>query len=222
MTHIVVLSGGMDSATVLGRVKRDYPNDIVIGLGFDYGQRHRKEIDAARAIAHHYKIPYRVVPVGVLHGSALLSPTEVIPEGMYDAPSMKSTVVSGRNLLFAAIAVGLAEPDDKLWFGVHAGDHPVYRDCRPEFWNGLRDIVATAYHIGIATPMLNLSKAEIVLLGHALDVPYHLTWSCYVGAEAHCGRCGTCVERAEAFSIAGIADPTVYADPEFWLEAVTR
>jgi 7-cyano-7-deazaguanine synthase len=221
VTHIVVLSGGMDSATVLARVKRDYPNDLVIALGFDYGQRHRREIESARALAHHYAIPYRMVPIGVLHGSALLG-SGAVPEGAYDHPSMDATVVSGRNLLFAAIATGLAEKNDTLWFGIHSGDHPVYRDCRPEFWDGLRQIVADAYDIGIATPLIALSKADVVRLGYSLDVPYDLTWSCYVGGATHCGRCGTCVERAEAFSIAGVTDPTVYADPDYWVEAMAR
>jgi 7-cyano-7-deazaguanine synthase len=127
-------------------------------------------------------------------------------------------VVQGRNLLFAAIACALAEPGDLIWFGVHAGDHPIYRDCRPEFWLGLSKIMQAAYDVSTITPFLGASKADIARTGHALKVPYEMTWSCYVGGAVHCGRCGTCVERAEAFYLAMVPDPTTYADDTFWRE----
>lgn len=224
MTQIVVLSGGMDSATVLGAVMAEHQPRQVMAVGFDYHQRHRRELDSAKALARHYGVIYRIVPTGVLGlgGSALTGGSRMVavPEGHYAEESMAQTVVQGRNLLFAAIACALTAPGDSLWFGVHAGDHPVYRDCRPEFWDRLDDVMDDAYDVSLVTPFLHRSKADIARIGHELDVPFDLTWSCYVGGDLHCGRCGTCVERAEAFHLADVEDPTVYADPSFWRETV--
>lgn len=219
MSHIVVLSGGMDSATLLGLLGAQYaPTPNVHALAFDYGQRHRRELDAARAVAKHYGVPLRIVPLaGVLHGSALLDHDVEVPEGAYDHESMAATVVHGRNLLFASVAVALSQSDDDLWFGVHAGDHAIYADCRPDFWHPLSDIVRHAYRVTLHTPWLGLSKRQIAERGRLWGVPYELTWSCYVGGVKHCGRCGTCVERAEA--LLGF-DPTEYEDPNYWQEAL--
>jgi len=224
MTQIVVLSGGMDSATVLGTVMAEHEPRQVVILAFDYNQRHKRELDSAKALARHYRVTYRQVPTGVLGhaGSALTGGSRMVevPEGHYAEDTMAATVVQGRNLLFASVGCALAEPGDSLWFGVHAGDHPVYRDCRPEFWNRLDDLMDDAYDVSIVTPFLHRSKADIARIGHGLKVPYELTWSCYVGGEEHCGRCGTCVERAEAFHLANVPDPTTYADDVFWREVV--
>jgi 7-cyano-7-deazaguanine synthase len=132
---------------------------------------------------------------------------------------MRATVVPGRNLLLSAIAIATLDPGDVLLVGVHAGDHPIYPDCRPQFWAGL-DMCAAAYGVRLNTPFLHLTKAEALEAGHLRHAPVEETWSCYQGGEQHCGRCGTCVERAEAFHLAGIPDPTPYADPTFWRKAV--
>lgn len=217
--NIVVLSGGMDSATILGLLAAQY-NAVhnVRAVAFDYGQRHRKELDSAQAVAFHYGVPLHVIPLPrVLHGSSLLDRRVAVPEGAYDHESMTATVVPGRNLLFASMAVALAEPGDDVWFGVHAGDHAIYADCREDFWQPLGDLVRHAYRVTLRTPWLHLSKREIAERGHLWGVPYDLTWSCYKGGEQHCGRCGTCVERAEALD--GF-DPTRYEDETFWRVAV--
>ena len=219
MSNIVVLSGGMDSATILGLLAAQFiPSHDIYALAFDYRQRHRKELEAAKALARHYHIPLRIEPLPMLHGSALINPTVEVPEGSYDDESMAATVVHGRNLLFASVAVAFAQPDDEVWFGVHAGDHAIYADCRPDFWQPLDDLVRHAYRVTLRTPWLSLTKGQIAARGKLWGVPYHLTWSCYKGGEKHCGRCGTCVERAEALD--GF-DPTDYEDPSFWREAVS-
>lgn len=218
MNQIVVLSGGLDSTSVLALACQaaKAAQGSVKAFSFDYGQRHSRELEAARQIAQHYGVAHQVVSLrGLMHGSALLGETPV-PEGHYAEESMAQTVVSGRNLLFASVAIAKAELGDSLWFGVHAGDHPIYPDCRPEFWSRLASLAQDAYGVRLETPFLVMSKAEALRSGARLGAPYALTWSCYNGGEVHCGRCGTCVERAEAFSIAGIIDPTEYADSTFW------
>lgn len=220
MTHIVVLSGGMDSATLLYKVRRENPGHLIAAVSFDYGQRHKKEIDAARDLAMGVGAIFRMVPMGVMHGSALVDRKVEVPEGRYDDASMKDTVVQGRNLMFASIAIALSEPGDTIYLGVHAGDHAIYPDCRETFWWHLRQAAEKAYDIRINTPFITSTKADIARLGHDLGVPYGRTWSCYKGGVLHCGRCGTCVERAEAFHLAGVPDPTPYEDAAFWREAV--
>jgi 7-cyano-7-deazaguanine synthase len=222
VTQLVVLSGGLDSTAALALVMAgpdEHEDERVEAISFNYGQRHQRELHAAAAVAGHYGIKHRAVELhGLLHGSALLGDGEV-PEGHYAAESMAATVVQGRNLLFASVAISSsAGPGDTVTFGVHAGDHPVYPDCRPDFWHHLAE-VATAYEVGIRTPFLHQSKAEVVGWGDQLGAPLDLTWSCYQGGARHCGRCGTCVERAEAFHLAGVSDPTTYADAAYWKTA---
>lgn len=216
--HIVVLSGGMDSTVALATAART--SGDVEALSFHYGQRHERELEAARNIARHYGVRHRIVDIeGLLSGSALLGHGDV-PEGHYADDTMAATVVPGRNLLFASAAIAQARPGDALWFGVHAGDHPIYPDCRPEFWHRLTALAADAYDVDIRTPFIESPKSYIAQQGARLGAPLDLSWSCYQGKDVHCGRCGTCVERAEAFALAKVADPTEYADPHYW-KAVT-
>lgn len=215
MTKIIVLSGGLDSTAAA----------VVAGahaaISFDYGQRHSRELVSAVMIAERLGIPHRIVNIdGLLAGGALTGESEV-PEGHYADDNMAATVVPGRNLLFASIAIASARPGDSIILGVHAGDHPVYPDCRPEFWAATRYAAEEGYDVSIETPFIAVDKAELIRQGTELDAPLELTWSCYVGGDTHCGRCGTCVERAEAFDLAGVPDPTTYVDSEFWRE-VTR
>jgi 7-cyano-7-deazaguanine synthase len=212
--NLAVLSGGLDSTCALAVLGAD------AAISFDYGQRHRRELDAAAAVAAHYRIPHTVVDLaGMFTGpSALTDPGTVMPEGRYDDPGMAATVVPGRNLLFAAAAVARTTAGDMVVVGVHAGDHPVYPDCRPEFWTALDGLAAAAYGVRIAAPFLHLSKADVLAAGLAAGAPVDLTWSCYQGGDQHCGRCGTCVERRESFYLAGIPDPTGYADPDYWAQ----
>lgn len=221
---VVLLSGGLDSAVLLARCL-----DLGLrcrALSVDYGSRHaRAEIQAAERIAWRYDVPHEIADLRrltpLLARNALTGTTEV-PEGHYADDTMAATVVPGRNLMMLAIAAAHAAAVGAraVLTAVHAGDHPVYPDCRPDFiaaansaaflgTEGCGDVVIDA-------PFVSMSKTEIVTLGESLRVPFGLTWSCYVGGEVHCGRCGTCVERAEAFHAAGVNDPTIYADGEFW------
>lgn len=215
MTIIVSLSGGMDSTAALYAAK-----DVgveVRAVGIDYGQRHHKELRHAGRVAAAEGVRFDLLDLrGLLSGSALLGQGEV-PHGHYAEASMAATVVPGRNLAFIAALVGSARPHDEVWVGVHAGDHFVYPDCRPTFIHPLAQAIGAAYEVRLYAPWLYSTKAEIIT--HAPGAPYELSWSCYEGGEVHCGRCGTCVERAEAFSLAGVPDPTTYADPDFWRSA---
>lgn len=216
MSSIVLLSGGMDSATALAWTAARGP--VTAAVSVDYGQRHRRELDAAAALAAHYGVRQVVLDLSsfaaALPGNALTDQTVPVPEGHYSAPSMAATVVPNRNATFlmAAAGVAAAAGADTVVTAVHAGDHPIYPDCRPEF-------IAAADHaarlgtggaVGIAAPFCTITKTDIARIGADLAVPYHLTWSCYQGGDIHCGRCGTCVERIEAFTDAGITDPTRY------------
>jgi len=148
-----------------------------------------------------------VIPLpNLLSGSALTFDSEV-PKSAYDADSMADTVVPGRNLLFASLAVAQARQGDRVYLGVHGGDHDLYPDCRPEFWDRLTALVNDAYGVEIVTPFLHSSKSEVVASATRLSAPLHLTWSCYEGGDDPCRECGTCVEREQAFREAGAVDP---------------
>ena len=214
MTNHVVFSGGIDSTVVLSRVLADHPGEGTTALSYRYGQRHSRELEQAGRIAARLGVVHRVVDVrGLLHGSALLDPTIPVPREPYDPATMSDTAVSGRNLLFASVAVAQAARGDTVWVGVHAGDHHIYPDCRPEFWDFLASAVAGAYGVTLEAPYLRLTKRDIVQQGRDLGAPLDLTWSCYEGGSTHCGKCGTCRERAEAFREAAVPDPTEYSEP---------
>lgn len=203
--NLVVLSGGIDSTSALSLAVET--GDPVTAITFDYGQRHSKEIDSAHAVADYYQIPLTVIPLpNLLSGSALTFDSEV-PKSAYDAESMADTVVPGRNLLFASLAVAQARQGDRVHLGVHGGDHELYPDCRPEFWDRLTALAKDAYGVEIVTPFLHSSKSEVVASATRLGAPLHLTWSCYEGGDDPCRECGTCVEREQAFRGAGAVDP---------------
>lgn len=213
---VVLLSGGMDSATALAHVADLEPVAIVV----DYGQRHHREITAARAVAAHYHAPVITLDLtgygAALYGNALTDRTVTVPAGHYAADTMKTTVVPNRNAVFIMAAVGIAESigADRVLTAVHAGDHHIYPDCRPAFILAI-DAAArlgTDGKVKVQAPFVEMTKAEIARHGTQLGVPYEMTWSCYAGGELHCGRCGTCTERKEAFHDAGATDPTTYED----------
>lgn len=226
MKAVCIASGGMDSATLAWKYHRD-GYDLLL-IGFDYGQRHRKELDSLAAIADRLGAEYRIVSLPLrdaLHGSALTSDDVDVPDGHYAEETMKATVVPNRNAIMLSIATGIAvaEGADVVATGVHAGDHFIYPDCRPAFFNPFADAMehanegftVTGFHL--EAPFIEMTKAEIAYLGSNLGVDYAITWSCYKGGDIHCGRCGTCVERIEAFIDADVDDPTEYADREFAL-----
>lgn len=216
---VVVLSGGLDSTVLLYAVRANKHDPIAVS--FDYGQRHRKELDAARGITSNLGVEHIIIDLRSVgealagSGSALLGDSDV-PHGHYEDESMKKTVVPNRNMIMLSIAAGIAmsRKGEFVCYGAHGGDHAIYPDCRPEFAASLAKAVALADWtvVGLAAPFENHTKAEIVGLGAQLGVPFEKTWSCYEGGAAHCGKCGTCVERREAFVLAGAVDPTEYAN----------
>lgn len=229
MTHhtIAVVSGGLDSVT-LAYWLHDRGHRLHL-LSVDYGQRHRREIEfaaehAARLGAEHSVADLRPI-AGLLGGSALTSAEIEVPDGHYAEETMRATVVPNRNSIILNIAAGLAVRDQAMFVatGVHAGDHFIYPDCRPEFIAAVERQIIVANDgflpatFALLAPFVNMSKAEIVAAGARLNVPFARTWSCYRGGEIHCGSCGTCFERREAFDHAGIADPTIYASTPLWL-----
>ncbi|QRM35482.1 7-cyano-7-deazaguanine synthase QueC [Microvirga sp. VF16] len=226
MKTLVVCSGGLDSVTLAHKVAAEHTLTRLVS--FDYGQRHKKELDAARACAVCLAVPHDTVDITAvghrLTGSALTS-GEPVPEGHYAEETMRITVVPNRNAIMLAIAFGVAAADqvEAVAAAVHGGDHFIYPDCRPDFIESFETMQRHALEgiarIALYTPFVRLNKADIVREGARLGVSFADTWSCYQGGERHCGRCGTCVERREAFHLAGIEDPTSYEDPDYWIEA---
>jgi 7-cyano-7-deazaguanine synthase len=217
---VTTVSGGLDSVTLAHTLAAEGHDQVLVS--FDYGQRHAKEIDFARACAARLGSDHHVVDLrsvgGLLTGSALTDAEVAVPEGHYTDASMAATVVPNRNAIMLSIAIGVAvaRGAEAVATAVHAGDHPIYPDCRPAFIEaiereariGNEGFVVDGFRV--LAPFLQTTKDEIVRRGVATGVPFAETWSCYVGGELHCGRCGTCVERREAFELAGVSDPTVY------------
>ena len=227
MKTLVVCSGGLDSVSLAHKVAG--AGELGAIVTFDYNQRHRREIDYARRAAERLGVSFHLVdiqPIGaVLTGSALTDAVAV-PDGHYAEETMKATVVPNRNASMLAIAFGLAAAQklDAVAIAVHGGDHFIYPDCRPGFIESFARMQAQALDgyaaVQLLAPFVHGTKADIVREGARVDTPFAETWSCYKGGEVHCGRCGTCVERREAFDLAGVTDPTTYADPDYWREAV--
>ena len=211
---VIIVSGGMDSITLL----HDKREMIELAVTFDYGSNHNKrETECAAYHCQQLGIEHIIIPLEFMHQyfkSSLLSGGEAIPEGHYADENMKSTVVPFRNGIMLAIACGLAESRelDCVLIANHAGDHAIYPDCRATFISSMSEAMAygTYKRITILAPYTHLTKGEIAAIGGKLGVDYTHTYSCYKGGEKHCGKCGTCVERKEAFELAGIADPTEY------------
>lgn len=213
---VIVLSGGMDSVTLLHSEKER----IALAVTFDYGSNHNaREIECARRQAAHLGIEHIVIPLafmGQYFTSSLLSGADDIPEGNYDDENMRSTVVPFRNGIMLSVACGLAESRGlrHVLIANHGGDHAIYPDCRPGFVEAMGRAMEEGTYDGVSilAPFTDISKAEIARIGARLGVEYADTYSCYKGGERHCGRCGTCTERREAFRLAGIPDPTIYED----------
>jgi 7-cyano-7-deazaguanine synthase len=245
---IAIVSGGLDSVTclyLLGKSDSDVHTSAyqpqeqlsflrqmhnLAGegyqlhvLSFNYGQRHKKELQFAALAAQRLGACHDTIDLGTitpfLKGSALTDDIS-IPEGHYAAENMAITVVPNRNaiMLSIAFAVAVAVQGEVVAAGFHAGDHYIYPDCRPAFAEAFDSMERLAVEgfghprLRLVTPFLNSSKHDIVSIGHKLGVPFEETWSCYKGGERHCGRCGTCVERKLAFQQATVTDPTDYED----------
>lgn len=220
MKVVVLVSGGMDSITALYRATRDH--EAVAGLSFDYGSKHNhREIPCARWHCEALGIPHHVVDltfVGETFTSDLLRSGGEIPDGHYAEENMKRTVVPFRNGIMLAVACGFAETSgaEGLVIAAHSGDHAIYPDCRESFMEAMAAAMKSGTYAGIELlrPFIAMDKTAIAREGAALGVDFSRTWSCYKGGGLHCGTCGTCVERREAFLLAGVPDPTIYlAEP---------
>jgi 7-cyano-7-deazaguanine synthase len=222
---VVVISGGLDSSTLLHRMATDYSNYDLHGISFDYGQRHKKELEFAAFQCEQVGATHRIVDmsfIGELFAqagsrSSLISDEEV-PEGHYGEASMSQTVVPNRNMIMMSLAAGYAVSLGAriVATGVHAGDHFIYPDCRPSFFEALSLAIYKGNEGFIPKTF------EIAAEAFELNVDIAHTWSCYKGGDIHCGKCGTCVERLEAIASTGNEDPTAYEDSEFYLEALKR
>lgn len=185
----------------------------------NYGQRHRRELVWAQHQCDVLGVPLQMVDLSVLRevlpGSSQTDDSVPVPEGHYAEESMKATVVPNRNMILLSIAVGhaIAHKLDAVAYGAHAGDHAIYPDCRPEFASAMQDAVALCdwRPVSLLRPFINMTKADIAKLGAELGVDFRFTWSCYKGGDVHCGKCGTCVERREAFELAQVFDSTTYS-----------
>ena len=216
MKVCVLLSGGMDSVSVLYEALRTH--EVVACLSFDYGSKHNaKEIPFAQLHAERHGIPHHTVELDFmdkLFKSDLLKSGGDIPEGHYAEASMKQTVVPFRNGIMLAVATGFAESVEAegVVIAAHSGDHAIYPDCREPFMQAMGEAMqqGTYVDLELLRPFIELDKAAIAKRGAELGVDFAETWSCYKGGEIHCGVCGTCVERREAFILAGIEDPTTY------------
>lgn len=209
---VVIVSGGMDSVTLLYKVIAEGYLPTV--LSFNYGQRHKKELEYAKKITEKLGVEHKITNLDIndlVQGSALTTPEIAVPEGHYAEESMKQTVVPNRNMIMLSIATGYAVSigAEHVFFGAHAGDHAIYPDCRKEFVEEFNKSTQIANYtpVTIHAPFLDMDKGDIAILGTKLNVPYENTWTCYKGLEMPCGVCGACGERAEAFSKAGVPDP---------------
>ena len=223
---VAIVSGGLDSVTLAYHLVDQGYEPVLIS--YDYGQRHSKELDFAKLCAQRLNVKHHLVDLKVLTSlmstSSLTSDAIEVPDGHYAEETMKVTVVPNRNAIMINVATALAVSESYSFVatGVHGGDHFIYPDCRPEFIESQTETLKLANAGFIATefdvlaPFVNISKADIVTIGDAIGVPWLETWSCYKGGDIHCGSCGTCFERREAFELANVGDPTPYTStPSF-------
>jgi 7-cyano-7-deazaguanine synthase len=216
MRVVVLCSGGMDSVTALYRAAREH--EVIAAVSFDYGSKHNhREIPFATEHARRLGVRHEVIAldfVNRLFTSDLLQGGGEIPEGHYEAANMKQTVVPFRNAIMLSIACGFAESIEAagLVIAAHGGDHAIYPDCREEFMRAMGEAMRLGTYAGVQLlrPFIACTKGQIAAEGARLGVDFARTWSCYNGGALHCGKCGTCVERREAFAQAGLPDPTIY------------
>jgi len=204
---IVILSGGLDSTTLLYDILNENKYEVH-AMSFNYGQNHSKEIDLAKQTCEKLNVEHKIIDISFLgkelfYNSTLVQGAEEIPEGHYQEDNMKSTVVPMRNLILISLVGAYASTigATKIYYGAHAGDHEIYPDCRKEFIESLKETLKLAdwSEISLEAPYSDISKIDIVKKGLELNVDYSLTWTCYKGNDKACGKCGSCVERVEAF-----------------------
>lgn len=225
MRALVLFSGGLDSTTCLAMAVKKYGSENVTALSVFYGQKHKKEIEAAQNIAKFYSVELITLDLGKIFSysdcSLLEGSSNEIPEGSYEEQlketngSPVSTYVPFRNGLFlsSAASIALSKNCSVIYYGVHSDDAAgnAYPDCSVDF----NEAMGRAIYLGsgneltIEAPFVSLTKADVVKKGLELGVPYELTWSCYAGSDKPCGKCGTCIDRQKAFAENGIADPAL-------------
>ena len=216
---ILIASGGLDSTTLMHRLLHEKKE--IFALTFDYGQKHLKEIEFARKNCEKFSISHKLISLkeltqaGLFGNSSLTSDRE-IPEGHYEDENMMSTVVPNRNMIMLsmALAYAISIGAGEIYYGAHAGDHEIYPDCRPSFVEAMQQVARLCHYwpIEIQTPYLHVAKSDIVREGLELNVDYSMTWTCYKGGKYACGKCGSCIERLEAFKAIGIEDLLQYQD----------
>ena len=226
MKALVLFSGGVDSTTALGMAVDKYGRDNVIALSVSYGQKHDREIRAAVDIAKHYGVEHLFLDFSKIfqysNCSLLQQSTEAVPEESYAAQIEKthgekpvSTYVPFRNGLFlsSAASIALSKECEVIYYGAHADDSAgfAYPDCSEAFNNAMNEAIweGSGHQLRIEAPFVNMPKSVVVRIGLELGVPYELTWACYEGGDVPCGKCGTCIDRAEAFAANGVADPAL-------------
>lgn len=213
----LIYSGGSDSFTLLHHAL-DQGIEVEC-ITFSYGQKHIKEIDFAKENCKRLGLSHTLIDIGypesIFGSSSLIDEATDIPHGSYKEESMKSTIVPNRNMIFIsyAIAYSIAHDIDEVWYGAHAGDHFIYPDCRPEFLRSMNTAakLCDPSKISVKAPFINLNKGEILKIGLDLNIDYSKTWTCYKGLEKACGKCGSCVERIEAFTDNNSSDPISYS-----------
>ena len=213
---VVLLSGGMDSTTLLAKAVKQF--DKVAALSIDYAQRHKRELECAKKVAKYYGVKHKILDMtninDLVQGSSLTTGSLAVPHGHYEDESMKLTVVPARNTILLSIAGGwaISMGFTHVAYAAHAGDHAIYPDCRELFVVAMQNVFNVFHYfpINLWAPYLHVDKGDIAKEGIALGVPYQLTHTCYEGGELACGKCGSCQERLYAFEKAGIKDPVAY------------
>jgi 7-cyano-7-deazaguanine synthase len=226
MKTVVTYSGGLDSTVLLYHLL-DLGHEVA-ALSVDYGQRHSCELDRAGKLCGQLGVAHQTADLSsarhLFSGSSLTSPEIEVAEGHYTEENMKTTVVPNRNMILLALTTGYAISigAGEVAYAAHSGDHAIYPDCRNEFADAMAAAISLCdwSEVALVRPFVHWTKADIVRRGHELAVPFEQTWSCYKGGERHCGRCGTCIERREAFDLAGVEDPTDYASDAPSVEAL--
>ena len=205
---IVLFSGGLDSTTLLYKTYLMHDRKI-LAISFDYGQRHKKELSFAQYHIKHLNISQIIIPLKFHYkNNTLLSKNALIPHEHYTHKNQKLTVVPCRNMIMLSLAIGIAEDKNIpfVYYAAHRNDSTTYPDCRPDFVKAINKtaMAGTYNHIEVRAPFVHIYKSDIVKIGIEIGVDYYKTWSCYEGGKHHCGKCGTCQERIEAFAKNGL------------------